>query len=209
METGETRKLHEYTFFPFFPQVHRSKGHQRRTFTDRHRSSPVLPSTSALPHTLPHMDHNRARLSVASASASRSPVSHRVCACEWGAIAFRRATLTLHMSSDGVCVAMSRRPYTRDCPLALDDLKFKSINRIPPARGLGSSSAALVSGLAAGLALAGQDIAAPQTKQLLLQLAADAEVRKCLHACWLSGAYLVCAHRCATSLVYLLVRKQK
>lgn len=31
------------------------------------------------------------------------------------------------------------------------------------------------SGLAAGLALAGQDLAAPQTKQLLLQLAADAE----------------------------------
>jgi len=30
-------------------------------------------------------------------------------------------------------------------------------------------------GLAAGLALAGQDLAAPQTKQLLLQLAADAE----------------------------------
>ena len=62
-----------------------------------------------------------------------------------------------------------------DCPLEVDDLKFTSINRIPPARGLGSSSAALVSGLAAGLALAGQDLAAPQTKQLLLQLAADAE----------------------------------
>lgn len=58
-----------------------------------------------------------------------------------------------------------------DCPLEVDDLKFTSINRIPPARGLGSSSAALVSGLAAGLALAGQDLAAPQTKQLLLQLA--------------------------------------
>jgi hypothetical protein len=33
-----------------------------------------------------------------------------------------------------------------DAPLALDDLAFTSVNRIPPARGLGSSSAALVSG---------------------------------------------------------------
>jgi homoserine kinase len=62
-----------------------------------------------------------------------------------------------------------------DETLPIEDLKFTSINRIPPARGLGSSSAALVAGLAAGLALAGQDLAAPQTKQLLLQLAADAE----------------------------------
>ena len=59
--------------------------------------------------------------------------------------------------------------------LPIDDIKFTSVNRIPPARGLGSSSAALVGGLAAGLALAGQDLAKPQTKQLLLQLAADAE----------------------------------
>ena len=62
-----------------------------------------------------------------------------------------------------------------DESLPMDDIKFTSINRIPPARGLGSSSAALVAGLAAGLALAGQDLAKPQTKQLLLQLAADAE----------------------------------
>jgi len=54
-------------------------------------------------------------------------------------------------------------------------LKFKSVNRIPPARGLGSSSAALVSGLAAGLALGGRDIDAPRTKQILLQLASDIE----------------------------------
>ena len=57
----------------------------------------------------------------------------------------------------------------------MEDIKFTCINRIPPARGLGSSSAALVAGLSAGLALAGQDLSAPQTKQLLLQLAADAE----------------------------------
>jgi homoserine kinase len=55
------------------------------------------------------------------------------------------------------------------------DIKYTSINRIPTARGLGSSSAALVSGLAAGLSLGGLDIKAPQTRQLLLQLSADAE----------------------------------
>jgi homoserine kinase len=43
-----------------------------------------------------------------------------------------------------------------DETLPMDDIKFTSVNRIPPARGLGSSSAALVAGLAAGLALAGQ-----------------------------------------------------
>ena len=62
-----------------------------------------------------------------------------------------------------------------DRELPIENIRFKSVNRIPPARGLGSSSAALVSGLAAGLALAGQDLAAPQTKQLLLQLAAYCE----------------------------------
>jgi homoserine kinase len=50
-----------------------------------------------------------------------------------------------------------------------------NLRRYTMARGLGSSSAALVSGLSAGLALAGQNLEMPQTKQLLLQLAADAE----------------------------------
>lgn len=55
------------------------------------------------------------------------------------------------------------------------DLRFKSVNRIPPARGMGSSSAALVSGLACGLALGGMDVEAPRTKQILLNLASDIE----------------------------------
>merc|ERR1719261_1858752 len=46
---------------------------------------------------------------------------------------------------------------------------------VPPTRGMGSSSAALVSGLAAGLALGGKDLSTPATKKLLLQLAADEE----------------------------------
>jgi len=49
------------------------------------------------------------------------------------------------------------------------------MNAVPPTRGMGSSSAALVAGLAAGLAFGGKDMSAQATKKLLLQLAADAE----------------------------------
>eukprot|EP00793_Prasinoderma_coloniale_P007121 PRCOL_00006973-RA len=55
------------------------------------------------------------------------------------------------------------------------DLHFTCVNNIPTARGLGSSSAALVSGLAAGLQLAGRDVSKPNVRRDLLQLAADAE----------------------------------
>ena len=55
------------------------------------------------------------------------------------------------------------------------DLHFTCVNNIPTARGLGSSSAALVSGLAAGLVLAGRDVSKPNVRLQLLQLAADAE----------------------------------
>ena len=54
-------------------------------------------------------------------------------------------------------------------------LHFECQNSVPPTRGMGSSSAALVSGLAAGLALGGKDLSTPATKKLLLQLAADEE----------------------------------
>lgn len=54
-------------------------------------------------------------------------------------------------------------------------LRFECQNAVPPTRGMGSSSAALVAGLAAGLALGGKDLSTPATKKLLLQLAADEE----------------------------------
>ena len=49
--------------------------------------------------------------------------------------------------------------------LDVSALKFTSTNRIPPARGLGSSSAALVCGLAAGMALAGSDVGAERARR--------------------------------------------
>jgi len=54
-------------------------------------------------------------------------------------------------------------------------LRFECQNAIPPTRGMGSSSAALVGGLAAGLAMGGKDLSSPATKKLLLQLAAEEE----------------------------------
>lgn len=58
---------------------------------------------------------------------------------------------------------------------SMPPLKFSCTNYIPNTRGLGSSSAALVGGLAAGLVLCGKDLHAPATKQLLLQMAAEIE----------------------------------
>jgi len=54
-------------------------------------------------------------------------------------------------------------------------LRFQCQIAVPPTRGMGSSSAALVAGLAAGLALGGKDMSTPSTKKLLLQLAAGQE----------------------------------
>lgn len=54
-------------------------------------------------------------------------------------------------------------------------LRFECQNAVPPTRGMGSSSAALVGGIAAGLAMAGKDISTPANKKLLLQMAATEE----------------------------------
>ena len=54
-------------------------------------------------------------------------------------------------------------------------LRFECHNTVPALRGLGSSSSALVAGLAAGFALGGKEVYAPTVKKLILQLAADIE----------------------------------
>ena len=59
--------------------------------------------------------------------------------------------------------------------LDVSALKFTSTNRIPPARGLGSSSAALVCGLAAGMTLAGSDVSTARARRDLLNLACEVE----------------------------------
>jgi homoserine kinase len=54
-------------------------------------------------------------------------------------------------------------------------LRFECHNAVPPRKGFGSSSAAVVAGLATGLAFGGKDLELPSTKQLLLQMAAEQE----------------------------------
>lgn len=55
-------------------------------------------------------------------------------------------------------------------------LKYKCINRIPYARGMGSSSAAIIAGLIGGLVLAGHKLPMWGAEELL-QLACEIEVR--------------------------------
>ena len=59
--------------------------------------------------------------------------------------------------------------------LPLGWLEFVCVNRIPCARGLGSSSGALVAGVAAGMALRGCDVSTSAARNELLQFTAAAE----------------------------------
>jgi len=54
-------------------------------------------------------------------------------------------------------------------------LRFVIRNAVPPRRGLGSSSSAILAGFAAGLAIGGKELYTPGTKKLLLNLAAAEE----------------------------------
>ena len=58
-------------------------------------------------------------------------------------------------------------------------LKYHVVSRIPYARGLGSSSAAIVAGIIAGLILAGHRLPC-WGSEALLQIAAGIEVRQCV-----------------------------
>jgi len=81
----------------------------------------------------------------------------------------------LDCSSNNMVARMANKAMAA---LGVDDppqLKFHCQNAVPPTRGMGSSSAALVAGLAAGLAIGGKDMSTPATKKLLLQLAAEEE----------------------------------
>ena len=57
-------------------------------------------------------------------------------------------------------------------------LRFHFMNAVPLDRGFGSNSTALLSGLAAGLALCGRELYTPATKRLLLELAAEEELAR-------------------------------
>lgn len=81
----------------------------------------------------------------------------------------------LDASENNLVVKMANKAMATLGMTDLPKLKIECQNAVPPTRGMGSSSAALVGGLAAGLAFGGKDMSTPATKKLLLQLAADAE----------------------------------
>ena len=80
----------------------------------------------------------------------------------------------LDVSEKNLIPQMTKRAM-ESIGMEMPPLRFECQNAIPPTRGMGSSSAALVAGLAAGLALGGKDMSTPATKKLLLQLAAEEE----------------------------------
>jgi len=103
----------------------------------------------------------------------------------WNRVTVERAdtySMTILGEGEGKIDPTADNIVVRMCKRALETLgqempplRFECQNAVPPTRGMGSSSAALVSGLAAGLALGGKDLSTPATKKLLLQLAADEE----------------------------------
>lgn len=80
----------------------------------------------------------------------------------------------LDRSKDNLVVRMTEK-VLQSLDKEMPPLHFECHNAVPPTRGMGSSSAALVAGLAAGLALGGKDLSSPATKKLLLQLSANEE----------------------------------
>jgi homoserine kinase len=74
--------------------------------------------------------------------------------------------------SNLVCYGLAAAFKTAGKPVPL--LKYQLVNRIPYARGLGSSSAAIVGGLVAGLVLAGHQLPAWGSEELL-NMAAEIE----------------------------------
>jgi len=63
-------------------------------------------------------------------------------------------------------------------------LRFECHNTVPPRRGLGSSTTAILAGFAAGLAFGGKELYTPATKKLLLNLAAaeESDAKRMRHA---------------------------
>jgi len=103
----------------------------------------------------------------------------------WNRVIVERSdTFSMHNSGEGAeristgpdnMVARMATKALESLGCETPPLRFECQNAVPPTRGMGSSSAALVAGLTAGLAFGGKDMSTPATKKLLLQLAAQEE----------------------------------
>lgn len=83
-------------------------------------------------------------------------------------------------------------------------LKYHVVSRIPYARGLGSSSAAIVAGIVAGLVLAGHRLPC-WGSEALLQIAAGIEVRalSLFYALVVDYSFKICNSSCVSSYYFL------
>jgi len=73
----------------------------------------------------------------------------------------------IELTEDNLVARMTKKAL-ESLGQPMPTLHFDCYNAVPPTRGMGSSSAALVAGLAAGLAFGGKDLTSPATKKLLL-----------------------------------------
>jgi len=96
---------------------------------------------------------------------------------------FGEGRWTISRTEENLMVRMTAKALgLMDQPMP--PLRFTCHNAVPPRRGLGSSSSAVIAGFAAGLALGGKKLDAPATKKLLLNRAAaeESDAKRMRHA---------------------------
>ncbi len=81
---------------------------------------------------------------------------------------------SLPRNHTNVIVSSAERTF-RELGVGAIPLSFDCHNRIPLARGLGSSSAAIVTGIAAAFAFTGMDVSDPEIQRQVFAIAADIE----------------------------------
>jgi len=87
---------------------------------------------------------------------------------------YGEGSTTLARTEENIIVGMTAKTLGL-MDKAMPPLRFECHNAVPPRRGLGSSSSAIVAGFAAGLAFGGKELYHMATKKLLLNLAASEE----------------------------------
>lgn len=115
---------------------------------------------------------------------------------------------------DLLCKVTGAKAAFKAAGKAMPPLRYKCVNRIPYARGMGSSSAAIIAGLIGGLVLAGHKLPMWGAEELL-QLACEIEVcdvHTCLKVCSLRFGIFRCRFLtcdlspfCVPSFVYRVI----
>lgn len=145
--------------------------------------------TGSLPHVVHSMSEpsiERATIRVPATSANLGPGFDclGMAVDLWNETIVTRGESSVKISGEGAdslptdnsnLIAMSARHTFKALGVDETDLSFKCINNVPLTRGLGSSSAATVTGIAAAFAFANQDLADDGTRKRMFAIAADIE----------------------------------